>query len=567
MITWLQTFFLKHNKVLFSALLVVIIMTFVLTIGNQSFFGSDSGPQARRMEFFGYNLASDRDMAAIMEGAELSAMLNPQMRLSRENLADYAYARIAAIGIANQTLIPGPTDPELEQFVRQKQVFQNEEGLFDSALYNRFISAMSISGRYSQESIARVLREDYRVERVREALGGPGFLLPFEALKTYEEEETIWSVAVAERPFADFQPELNPSEEELAAFYEQNPERYRVPEQIRLTALEFRAENFLDKVEAVDDEELIAYFESNRTQFIPDEAAETKDTPESNSETGDDASEAGAEAPAKTFADVRPQVLEAVVRERARPLAAQAADRFTVALWRQKIEKDSPAFEQLLGEMRATRRPLAPFARNRPPRNLQIPAQAWEGAWLLAGGSRYFSDLAETPDGAAVLLFEEIIPSRIRELEEVRGELLRDFTAQERRRLFVESGQQIAVQLREALAAGTGFSEAAEAQGLKVNRFENFAAREAPNPLRFSLFPQIKDLPAGDLSEMVFAGPSGQFAYITKKDIPEVALDSPEVQERYQSLRERLGEFDGWGMIQQIASEAMAVHQESVPQS
>ena len=46
MITWLQNFFLKHNKWLFGSLLVVIIVTFVLTIGPQSFFGS-SGPQQR----------------------------------------------------------------------------------------------------------------------------------------------------------------------------------------------------------------------------------------------------------------------------------------------------------------------------------------------------------------------------------------------------------------------------------------------------------------------------------------------------------------------------------------
>jgi peptidyl-prolyl cis-trans isomerase D len=218
MITWLQTFFLKHNKVLFTALLVVIIMTFVLTIGNQSFFGSDSGQQVRRLDYFGYNLASDRDMATIMQAAELSAMLNPEMRVQRENLVDYAYARVAALGLANQADIPPPSPAELENFIRRKSVFLNQEGQFDAGTYNQFVQIMSMSGRFTEESMARVLRDDYRVERVREALGGPGFVLPYEALKSYEEEETTWSLAVAERAFSDFQPVIEPSEEELLAF-------------------------------------------------------------------------------------------------------------------------------------------------------------------------------------------------------------------------------------------------------------------------------------------------------------------------------------------------------------
>jgi len=542
MITWLQTIFLKHNKILFSILLAVVIMTFVLTIGNQSFFGTDTAREVRRMEFFGYNLANEADVARISQGAQLSAALNPDLRLQRSGLEEYAYSRIAALGVANRIHIPAPSEEQMKTFIQEKRDFQDQEGNFDPERYNRFVEMLSNSGRYSRETIARVLREDFRIERVKEALGGPGYLLPFEAKKAYEEDETTWSLAVAERSYADYNPGVDPDEEALRNFYDQSPERYRIPELIALNVIKFPLENYLNQVETPDEPTLRAYFERNRQEFEPEDNNETE----------------AEEAASITFAEARPEVVEAVRRERARRLAAEAADKLTVTLWRQNIEKGSEAYQSLLNDMKVEISRLPAYARTQPPVQTGVPRELLDAAWLLVDSERYFSDLAQTDDGAVVLIFEKVIESRIAPFEEIRSQVENDYLAQEKRRLFTESGEEIHQSLIASLNEGKTFAEAAEEVGLPVNRFENFKGMEPPQSIRFGIFEQARELEEGELSEMVFSGSSGRFVYVLKKEVPQIDLESEEVGEKYDQLRTQLGNFDGWSMIRQIASDALA---------
>ncbi|MFP4541912.1 MAG: peptidyl-prolyl cis-trans isomerase, partial [Opitutales bacterium] len=55
MITRIQNYLLRHHKWFFSALLVVIIVAFVLTIGNQS-IGGNQTMEVERREYYGYDI-------------------------------------------------------------------------------------------------------------------------------------------------------------------------------------------------------------------------------------------------------------------------------------------------------------------------------------------------------------------------------------------------------------------------------------------------------------------------------------------------------------------------------
>src|SRR5690606_25032106 len=126
-----------HNKWLFSALLIVIIVTFVLTIGNQSFFGGRAGmTQGERREYYGYDLNSPADQERMMRHGEISAMLHPELGVQGPAVQQYAVVRIAALGLANEMGIAAPSSDQVRAHLESLSIFQSQEtGAFDPEMY------------------------------------------------------------------------------------------------------------------------------------------------------------------------------------------------------------------------------------------------------------------------------------------------------------------------------------------------------------------------------------------------------------------------------------------------
>ena len=191
MITALQNFFLKHNKWLFGGLLVVIIVTFVLTIGPQSFFGSSSSGRVESINYYGYDLTSDQDRRAMSYTAEISAILHPELQLRQQQLNDYAYMRVAGLGIAAQLGMPDPNEEQLGDYIETLLLFADPaSGEFSAETYNRMIELLQVNARFSRDAIARAIREDYLISQVLDILSGPDYALPFEIRQSYVDQRT-----------------------------------------------------------------------------------------------------------------------------------------------------------------------------------------------------------------------------------------------------------------------------------------------------------------------------------------------------------------------------------------
>jgi peptidyl-prolyl cis-trans isomerase D len=96
MITWIQKYFQHHFRTIFAVLLVLIIVSFVFTIGASPGLGHGDRRLVDR-PFFGYNLGLQQDQSRLMGDAGLSA--NLQMgafgNLEAEQIQNYAFQRAA----------------------------------------------------------------------------------------------------------------------------------------------------------------------------------------------------------------------------------------------------------------------------------------------------------------------------------------------------------------------------------------------------------------------------------------------------------------------------------------
>jgi peptidyl-prolyl cis-trans isomerase D len=549
MITWLQTFFLKHNKWLFGGLLVVIIVTFVLTIGPQSFFGGSGSAEKRRLQFHGYDLASEADQRTMAQHAEVSSFLNPELQIGRDQIMKYAYIRVAALGMADKLGIPAPTEENLKTFIQSLRAFQDPvSNAFSAEVYNRNKELIENSGRFSPNILSKVLREDYRIAEVRQALGGPDYTLPFELDQAFIDAKSSYNVALAHFNLNDFNPDITSTDEDLLAFYNENPSRYEIAEQISVTALKFRAEAYVSEIEDPEGSVLEAYFAANKSKYQPEEP-----TPE--------ATEEGEEAVEQQEVEL-PDVLETVIEdwkfEQATTLAARKCEQFSVQLWQQKIELGSPAYDNLLASFSVAQEIISPYSRGETPRASGLPFQLFESVWAYARNSnRFFSDLVSTSDGAALLVINELIEARQPTFEEVKDAVSEAYLESEKRRLFAERGKELKTALEDGLVNGT-FETAAQDLGLEFVDIDPFPGDQVPFSMRRAqLWEQSRFLEVGSLTPMIMNNNRGTFVYVEEKTIPEITEDNEDYLSFVDLRGSRSDNAMGWARLRQIADQGL----------
>lgn len=547
MITWLQNFFLKHNKWLFGGLLIVIIVTFVLTIGPQSFFGSGGQRQREALQYYGYDLSSPADQRAMAYTAEISAILHPELGVRRQQIMDYAYLRVAALGIASQLGIPAPQKEAIREYVETLQIFQNPgTGEFSAETYQRMLDALTSGGRYEREAIARVLREDYRISQVRDALGGPAYSLPYENRTDFVDRQTSYTVELARFNFEDFNPEIDSSGEELRQFYNENPARYEIPETISVSALMFKADAYLDEVPEPGEEALQAHFNANRARFQPDRESETAESGE-------------LEQPEVTLDDVREQVISDWKMEQAAEIAARKSEQFSVRLWQEAVQLGSETYQSLIGEFSVEVADVPAYSRGQTPEVQGISAELLDSMWIYANNpNRYFSDIGRMPDGAVVLVAHGVTGARLPGFEEVRDQVAADFRQSEKRRLFAEKGAELRRDMMDRLREGASFAEVASTLDLESESLDSFEGSNVPQQLRRSqLWEQVRFLDQGRVSEMILEGDQGTFVYMAEKDIPEVDTESEEFKEFLAQRETALNQAMGWARLREITDQSL----------
>lgn len=549
MITDLQNFFLKHNKWLFSALLIVIIVTFVLTIGNQSFFGGGQSFERERAEYYGYDLNNRADTDRLLRHGEISLQLDPFMQFdpglgsAARSLEEYAILRVSALGLANRIGIPDPTDQQLRQHIEGMGMFQNAStGGFDATRYNEYMNQIRQMPGLDEGTLARVLRDDWRISRIRSALAGPGYVLPFEARSSFAQRETDWVLEVATFPLDAFGADIQPSEDSLRSYYEQNPGQYTIPERIRVSAVFFDAENFIERTEMPSDAVIEDHF--NRFQFRYQRAQSSVEI----------------EAPPEvTLDEVRDEVVRDIRQESAREIAQIQSDAFANFLYNEEIARHSEAFEAAVQEFGGELRTLEPFARGQAPADTGIPPRVLQSAWTFASSiNRYFSDLSETESGAALVVVDELIPEHHQDFETVRQDVEADFTAEERRRLFAAQAQEWEESLKAAVASGSDFAEAARNLGFAVQTTDTFRPATLPQSVEPRVWDSSRHLAEGETSDAIIDDQGAHFAHVLERSSPPTEIASDELADFSEQIREQRASTSGWFALREWRDDSLS---------
>jgi hypothetical protein len=517
---------------MFACLLVVMVVTMVLTIGNMSFFGNDGVGEFKTREFYGYNIANEDTKTYLERAAEISAMLsreNVMEHAGRFSLEDYAKERAVGLSLAAALGIREPSDEVLRDYVRGMSIFQDENGAFSPSYYTTFVQMFRAQRGIPESSLRRILSEDYRISEVRKLLGGAGFVVPDAVALQVQAANTTWSFDVATAQASEFKPAIEPTAEELAKFFEDNKALFEIPELIQLVQIRFPIEAYASLVPMPTDEQVQAFFERNKARYAaaPQEGAE----------------------PAEPVLDepTKLRVVTDMVRTLALQFASDRANDYSMALWNEQLTKDSPRITDLAAQMGAQIVPMPPFAKEAPLFDRDIdPAQLVQ-QWSLVDSERCFSDVLVGRAGASVLIYQGLVPSRMPEFSEIESSVREAFVQVRTRELFHEHCTQLREKAAAAVAEGKTFSEVATAMGMQVASHTSLKVGEIPQEYIVQGGPadMLVKLEPGDVSPMQMTESGAYIVHLAAKEVPPMDLAALAAED-VAMFRQSTGSVDGW---------------------
>lgn len=542
MISWIQKYFQRHFKFVFFVILLTVGVPMVVIYSGSSGIGQGGGIKVMERPFFGVNLASQEQQRRVFSDGELSSYLRAgYAAMQGAELQEYSLQRVAGLALADELHLPVPTSADVAKYVPTLRAFQNQEGKFDQSTYTRFADSLKTGGTLTSADVNRVLRDDTRLEALLKLVSGPGYVLPVEVKMQLGQIDSTWTAQVASLDFTSFNPTITPTDEALKKFHADNSFRYDVPVRPRLSYIEFKAADFVPPTEPTE-AELRAFYTANISRFpVPAEAGKV-----------DTALPATA---TDNFPKVRAEVERVIRLAASRHLASQVANELTVALFDRKaaITANSAELTAFLSSQRLTAKPITPFPPAYPPADMPWLGNQAEAIARL-NRDRYFSDALPTPDGFAVLLWNESLPAYTPMFTEVRERVSTDFKENERRRLFIERGNALKTQLQAAAKSATGFADLAATEKLEVKTYANFTLAQPPQDMPQPALAALSRLEAGQVSDLVGSGNLGLLVFAQTKKLPDLTTSNPRFGEVKGQLMAFIASGNGDSVLGQLVA-------------
>ncbi len=507
MISWIQRSFQRHFRTVFGLLLAVTIVSFIFTIGSTPGIGRADRREAVR-DYFGHNLES-RDQLAAMDGdARLSAYLMYGRPVDGDQLRTYALERTAALHLGDSMHLPESTPTEITDFIKGLRIFAGAGGQFDVARYDTFRSNLR-SGSLTEADIARVVGQDARAFKVEHLLGGPGYILAGDIKSVLLRGDTVWTIATATADYASFDPGINLTAAELDKFFSDNGFRYTVPPRVAADYIDFPASSFMPK-EAPAEAEIKEYYDAHAALFAKVPAPKTP---------------AAKPDPAADFLAAEPRVREALQLEKANRSAIRAASDFAYSLYENKITRGA-SLDAFLAAHKVKASSLKPFSHDSGPIEFAGSRTIADAAFGL-NGDRYYSEAVPTPDGAVVLLWKDSLAAHPPMLAEVRDKVRADAIDDLKRKRFIELGASLKAGIERRLAAGESFEKAAEEAGgavkLVVKTYPPFAFKDQPRDIDPAVVGALEHLSKGHVSDMQPTAEKGYLVYAADEKTPALS--------------------------------------------
>lgn len=481
----------KARSPLIQAAVVIIILVFIFWLPQM---GGDGGPGT--VALVNDEPISSREFQRRYDDLltqyrdQLGGVIPPELLEAlglKQQVVNQLIQEKLLLQSARKTGLPA-TGAEVQRAIQEMGEF-SENGVFSLDIYRQILTGARLSVAEFEEGI----RVDLLRRKIIDHLVGFAQVSEAEVRERFQREHDRVRLNYVRLAAADFLAGLSLDEEELAAHYEANRERYRREPRLALDYLLFSPER---DGSGIGEEEIAAYYEANRERFDFPEQRRARHILIRSAEN----------APAEEREAQRRQMEEVLT------LARQGADFVELALL---YSEDASAADG--GD-------LGYFRRG----EMLEPIE--EAAFALNPGE--ISGIIESRFGFHILQLDEVQPARQVSLTEARAEIVdRLLREQGRQDSFVRAGE-----IYELILTEGSLQRGAEAAGVSLSSTGLFARSQPPAQL--ARYPEVVqaafNLEEGELSSIVAAGDSYAVLYVREKEAPRVP-PLEEVRERVEA--------------------------------
>ncbi|WHP30344.1 peptidylprolyl isomerase [Trabulsiella odontotermitis] len=254
------------NSIVLKIIFGIIIVSFILTGvssyligGNNTYAAKVNGQEIGRPQFENA-VASERNRMQQQLGDRFSELASNENymktmrqqvlnRLIDESLLDQ-YAKELGLNIS---------DEQVKKAIFNTQAFQTD-GKFDNARFNSIVNQM----RMTADQYAQALRNQLVTQQLINAVAGTDFMLPGETdelAALVSQQRVVREATIDVNALAAKQ---QVSDQEINAFYEQNKGNFMSPEQFRVSYIKMDA---AELQENASDAEIQSYYDQHKDQF------------------------------------------------------------------------------------------------------------------------------------------------------------------------------------------------------------------------------------------------------------------------------------------------------------
>jgi peptidyl-prolyl cis-trans isomerase D len=268
-------FLQNHTKKILMVICIPIILSFVLyfNVGtlqnnedNNPVIAEMFGTPVSFLDFQKAYQAVVKQEEALRYGVPMKS-LNPYMK--QEEQAFFRLMLLKKVKDLNVLV----NDQELqEELVKTFTNLPGKDQTFNVQWYEDFIVS---NLRITPGEFEAMMRDSIAIEKLAENIQAGVTLSDSEAERLYQEENTGVEFSYAELTSNAFENQVLIDEKGLEDFYNQNPEQFAIPTEVKLQYIYSKNERFKDKIN-VSDQDIQKYYAENQDTF--------KATPEKNAE-------------------------------------------------------------------------------------------------------------------------------------------------------------------------------------------------------------------------------------------------------------------------------------------
>jgi len=519
----------KFNKLIRSRLLwaivaVVVSVSFILSASQIS----SCGATTQR----GYGKLFDETVTRqeFLTGRFFELGMRDRSALSPEDeqrLRDRTWQRLAVLKTGGDLGI-GTSDAEIAEVIRQDPTF-NVNGVFSKERYRRVIREQL---RVPLDTFEAYIRQDLTIRKLGSAMESLVWVSPVEIRRRLANLTDKLRIEYAFIPLDPQAPAAEVSEQDALAYYEQNPDLFRVPDKLSVRYVPFPISNRLDAA-SVTDEAVEQYYVDHLEDYT------------SVSTNGSNV--------VADIEEVRPAIVSNLAWEAATFAAKDAATDFVMALapdrYGNALDMNAAAAGQ---ELTILTTDYFTVAEDVP--GLDVGFAFKQAALKLEAGDPegYFSDAVIEEDAVYVLATQDKVDAHLPDFSNIVDRVMPLAVSNATRLAFLESVRS----LREDVGTtptNTAFSSVIRARGFNVTTSSVFSIYEGmdTNEADYAeeLIPSLVSLPSGQVSEPVETDGGALLAYVAQREMGDLSLTDflrPQLLRTLNGHRSGLV-FDAWG--------------------